>query len=447
MENNERKSNKGLKAILILALLFVALFFGALIYFGVLGSGVEDLFNNINDNFEPYLSFDFTGGSIAIKTAISGLIYLLLAINVIFVIVGCVRIGKTKRFIPIFGLIDAYLALIAFVYAGLSAGQLWAAIRDNNDSQIAALLVIFLIVLALFFAYLGLILSFREARLHPKQKAAVEEDPEAVLFEEVEPALLNDETNEDKTVNAENNNKLTDDLRDLIREILKEELAKSNNNSPLIVQYINGQVVNNGQCSCSEISENVKEEPSLPEEEKANDVEEKPAEPAPIAEEKQEEIVAPVEEENVEKKPIIRIPFTDRMLSADADMQRNYNELKNEILSYGVNSRVSNSGDTFRLHRKTYVKLTIAGLSLKLYFALDPNDYKDSTIPVQDAGHKGIYEEIPLVFKVKSGLSMRRCKQLIQDVMEKNGLEQGEVGHVDWVNELKNKVNDDDDKD
>ena len=138
-----------------------------------------------------------------------------------------------------------------------------------------------------------------------------------------------------------------------------------------------------------------------------------------------------------EKKPIIRIPFTERMLNADDEMKNNYNELKNEILSYGVNSRVSNSGDTFRLHRVTYVKITIAGLSLKLYFALNPDDYKDSTLPVQNAGHKGIYAEIPLVFKVKSGLSMRRCKQLIQDVMDKNGLEQGEIKDINWVEQLK----------
>ena len=123
-------------------------------------------------------------------------------------------------------------------------------------------------------------------------------------------------------------------------------------------------------------------------------------------------------------------------------MKKNYNELKNEILSYGVNSRVSNSGDAFRLHRKTYVKITIAGLSLKLYFALNPDDYKDSTIPVQDAGHKGIYEEIPLVFKVKSGLSMRRAKELIQTVMDKDGLEQGTIADTDWVEKLKEQQSD-----
>ena len=166
-------------------------------------------------------------------------------------------------------------------------------------------------------------------------------------------------------------------------------------------------------------------------------VEEKPVEEQPVEEAAPVEV--PVEAPAEEKKPIIRIPFTERMINADEEMKNNYNELKNEILSYGVNSRVSNSGDTFRLHRVTYVKITIAGLSLKLYFALNPEDYKDSTLPIQNAGHKGIYAEIPLVFKVKSGLSMRRCKQLIQDVMDKNGLEQGEIKDIDWVEQLKSE--------
>jgi hypothetical protein len=157
--------------------------------------------------------------------------------------------------------------------------------------------------------------------------------------------------------------------------------------------------------------------------------------PVPVA---VEPVPVPVVEESVAPKaPIIRIPFEERMLKADKDMQANYNTIKNEILSYGVKSRVSSSGDTFRLHRKTYVKLTIAGKSLKLYFALNPDDYKNSTIPVQDAGNKAIYAEIPLVFKVKSDLSMKRCKELIQTVMENDALEQGEIGNVNWVKELK----------
>lgn len=183
--------------------------------------------------------------------------------------------------------------------------------------------------------------------------------------------------------------------------------------------------------------EPVKEEPAP---EPVKEVEPVP-EPEPVKEEPIPDVVpqpvetAPVPE--VEKPKIVRIPFEERITTADQEMKDNYNALKNEILSYGVKSRVSNSGDTFRLHRKTYVKITIAGKSLKLYFALNPEDYKESTIPVQDAGEKNVYSDIPLVFKVKSTLSLRRAKTLIQEVMEKDDLEQGEVGEVDWVNEIK----------
>ena len=129
-------------------------------------------------------------------------------------------------------------------------------------------------------------------------------------------------------------------------------------------------------------------------------------EPAPVI--VKVEKTAPVKvaaqpaEEDKEKPTYERIPFRTRMLKADKEMKNNYNELKSEIMSYGVKSRVSNSGDTFRLHTKTYLKITIAGKSLKLYYALDPKDYEKTTLPVQDAGHKGIYKDIPLVFKVKS---------------------------------------------
>ena len=146
---------------------------------------------------------------------------------------------------------------------------------------------------------------------------------------------------------------------------------------------------------------------------------------------------APKVEVKPEPKKIIRIPFTTRIHSAEKELKDHFNELKSDILAYGVKSRISNSGDTFRLHTKTYVKITIAGKALKLYFALDPKDYKDSKMPLADAGHKGIYEEIPLVFKVKSELSLRRAKQLIADAMAKDNLVQGEVVAHDWVKEIK----------
>lgn len=144
------------------------------------------------------------------------------------------------------------------------------------------------------------------------------------------------------------------------------------------------------------------------------------------------ETLTPTSEEEEER----RIPFATRLLSLDDDIKEYYNLLKEEALSYGLKSRLSISGDTFRLHTKTYLKIVVAGKGLKLYMALDPSAYKDSSIPVKDAGTKNLYKDIPLVFKVKSPLSLRRAKSLIKDVCEKDGLKQSEITTFDYVAQL-----------
>ena len=308
----------------------------------------------------------------------------------------------------------------------------------------------------------------------PVEEPQPEEEPIEAVPEEM-PVFMPEP--EDETVDPNNlsTTALAAIIKDVVREIVRDELERNNligkdngqpssvsNDShtdnrsivgatfggPLIVQYFNGgiQSATPAPAPVEEIKpepapapvEEPKEEPApAPVEEPEPEPVEEPA-PAPVEEPKEEPAPAPAPVvEKQPKAPIVRIPFEERLLASDKELQELYSELKNEILSYGVKSRISSSGDTFRLHRKTYIKLTVAGKSLKFYFALNPDDYRDSPIPVQDASEKGIYAEIPLVFKVKSPLSVRRCKQLIQDVMEKDGLEQGEVGSVNWIKELK----------
>ena len=168
--------------------------------------------------------------------------------------------------------------------------------------------------------------------------------------------------------------------------------------------------------------------------------EEKPAEAAPA---KEEPKPAPAPEAKKEKAEFV--PFSVRMKEADPFVREAYNELKSEVLSYGIKSRVSSTSDRFRLHKKEYVKMVIAGQFLKLYFALNPEDYRNTTYPFDDAGRMGAHKDTPFVFKIKSGLSVRRAKQLIYDVASKDGLTQGEVEAHDWASELENMVAESDD--
>ena len=148
---------------------------------------------------------------------------------------------------------------------------------------------------------------------------------------------------------------------------------------------------------------------------------------------------APVEEEEEGKKlSIQRIPFAEKIVKADKDLQDKYNELKSELLAYGASSRVSIAGDTFRLHRKAYVKITIVGKTLKVYYALDPKDYVDSPIPVADASDKVAYEEVPALLKVKSNLSLKRAKELAEVAFAKDGIKREEDAKPhNWVKDIR----------
>jgi hypothetical protein len=247
---------------------------------------------------------------------------------------------------------------------------------------------------------------------------------------------------------------------DEMREIIREELANYYSENPVaaapaVEETVVAPVVE------EPVAEEVVEEPAVEEvveepaveEPVAEEVVEEPAveEPAveePVAEEVveepvAEEVVEEVVEEPVVEEPVVeetferqeasvavdannngRISFYERIVSLDQELLDDYNELKNELMSYGLKSRVSSTGDTFRLHRVTYVKMIFSGKKVKLYMKLNPADYKDTTIPFDDVSHKRSYAEIPFVFKVKSGLSLRRAKALIKEMMDNAGIAQ-----------------------
>ena len=497
----KRETSKGLKILLVISFILLALFIVFFMLYAANAGSAKD--TDLKDfgavmkyhanGFKGLFTFKFHNASNVVYFSLSALLYALIVICLIFLVVGILLAIKKKRKIMAFGIVLTLLVVVSYMFGATGLPKYWLIINGRDafkDANLLRFLVGALIFSGALFALLAYITyfacvleCFKNPRVEQKEEEASEEQPafeeepapeqeEAVMFEQIE-AEPEPENNsqgyreasafEEEPEERQEEHFDKNELADLIRNIVRDEMVRhappqpNQGPGPLVVQYFGSmpmqqEVVQPKPESKTAPKKEEKKEPVaevakeeeiqvhdniVPEEEKAPEYKivtpkkkEKPA-PAPV-----------VENASEEKNKIIRIPFQERMLNADDEMKRNYNELKNEILSYGVNSRVSNSGDAFRLHRKTYVKITIAGLSLKLYFALNPDDYKDSTIPVQNAGHKGIYEEIPLVFKVKSGLSMRRAKELIQTVMDQGGLEQGAIGDTDWVEKLKEQQTD-----
>ena len=120
-----------------------------------------------------------------------------------------------------------------------------------------------------------------------------------------------------------------------------------------------------------------------------------------------------------------RAKFETRIKGADQELRDKYYELRDYIRSYDVKDRVSIPGITFSLHRDRYVFITISGKKLKVYYALNPNDYVDTTIPVI-ANNSKKFEDLPTEFKVKSDLSLKRAKMLVDDVMKAKGINKPE---------------------
>ena len=148
-----------------------------------------------------------------------------------------------------------------------------------------------------------------------------------------------------------------------------------------------------------------------------------------------------VEEEDEKRKGAPRIPFAKKMVKAEKDLQDKYSELKNEILAYDAKSRVSIAGDTFRAHRKAYVKITIVGKMLKVYFALNPRDFVDSPIPVVDASDKVAYEDVPAMLKVKSNLSVKRAKELVKLAFAADGIKkEKDAEDHNWMKEIRQEA-------
>ncbi len=174
------------------------------------------------------------------------------------------------------------------------------------------------------------------------------------------------------------------------------------------------------------VEEPVKEEPApAPVEEKVEEpVKEEPL-PEPVKEEPAPEVVPEVEEDaqgGFNGRKIERVPFEDKVRRADRDLKDKYDDLKAYALSYGIKSRISVDGDSFRLHKVMYMMITIAGKKMKVYFKLDPAQFKDSPVPVRDSSEVKKYAEVPAQLDVRSELSLKRAKALLDQVMQEAGI-------------------------
>ena len=128
-----------------------------------------------------------------------------------------------------------------------------------------------------------------------------------------------------------------------------------------------------------------------------------------------------------------RSSFMARLIQADADVQDYYTIIKNLLLSYkGVKARCSWNCESFNKGRVQCAKMNVKGRTITLYLALDPKEYEESKYHFTDVSGKPKFAQVPMLVKVRSDRALKYAVELIEEMMAKLGIPQGEIPTVDY---------------
>lgn len=322
------------------------------------------------------------------------------AVVLVLFIVCTVKLIRKKQPELIYCAFAASLGIAYLPFLGILAYRLMA----TGHAEVGAMWIIvisFLLdlagILLMVIASLAAIKAKKEAEAEPivREEALSEDQIRVIVREEIEnyeaakPAV--------KTLTKEDVNKIAEDVSNKVAKAVADEtVAKALEKH---VEDFHAQ----------------KEEAPVVEEAVEEPVAEEPAE-------EETEVEAPEGENDpfAALRNKRRASFETRLKNADFDLRHKYYDLRDHIKSYGLSNRLSIPGDSFSAHRKRYVFITINGKHLKVYFAANPDDYKDTPIPVERTETKK-YEDLPLQFKVRSDLSFRRAVKIVDDMLTKEG--------------------------
>lgn len=117
--------------------------------------------------------------------------------------------------------------------------------------------------------------------------------------------------------------------------------------------------------------------------------------------------------------------FEAKFIQSDDDVKHWYTEIKNELLSYkGCKGRISWKRETFKAKKEVVAKLVFRGNTLCLFVPLNVADYADNK-EIEDASNLPVYEETPVMIRIKNEKRKRMALDLIAKVMTERGVLHG----------------------
>ena len=155
-------------------------------------------------------------------------------------------------------------------------------------------------------------------------------------------------------------------------------------------------------------------------------IREKRAEERKAAGISEEEVAAPSAEEEAKEEPLVILPLTldNKIHQSTNTIKLLYSKLKNEILSYKtVRAEMTVKNENFKVAKKIIARMTVVGDVVRLYLALDPEEYSTRKYKHRDASDQQGYEGTRLMMKIAGETERALASKLIAELMKKLGLE------------------------
>ena len=128
--------------------------------------------------------------------------------------------------------------------------------------------------------------------------------------------------------------------------------------------------------------------------------------------------------DDASKAKYVNKSFAQKMMLADEVIKDRYDELKNYALRFRrLKSRISKKFDSINQGRLQFVKLSVAGKTLKLFLNMDIGK-TDPKFHCKDVRDKKTYETVPVLLRIKSGRAVKYAKILIDQCAETYGLKE-----------------------
>lgn len=147
-----------------------------------------------------------------------------------------------------------------------------------------------------------------------------------------------------------------------------------------------------------------------------NEMVQSDAEEEPESEQEDDILDLDIEEEEEEREGFVRSHYTRtfraKLIQSSDEVKGYYQALYNELMSYDK-MRIAPDKNAFALGRRTYVRMAIAGKTLCVYFALDPNGFNPATFHHRDKSGVRKYTNTPMMMRIRSNLSLRKALALV----------------------------------